>query len=178
MKEIDDLIISLENYMIDPVNDLYLGEDTALEGVNMDIAKLIRADDVKNARQLIKEAKKLARKKEFDEANKLLRIAKGMVKKMKDKVESMPEPDSKKTKVLSWFTPLFSTLPASEIDSMIYTGNGWITTYKTHTDKYSRETNSSVKRRIQERFNLFLVNIDKYTEVYNKRKRDLKNRKK
>lgn len=178
MKEIDDLIISLENYMIEPISDLYL-DDTVLEGANMDIEKLIRADEVKRARKLIQEAKKLRRKKEFDEAIKKLNESVKLISAMKKKVDGMPEPESRGSKILSYFTPLFTLMPSSQITGMkiiptVHTGGqggaslGYtIKIIRTeYTDKMSENTKSAVKKQLQLKFNLFLNNVEATIDNY------------
>ncbi len=177
----DKFIETCESSMIEYDTDLYLDE-TTLEGVNLDVAKLVRADEVKEARRLVKEAKKMKKRKEFDEAISNLKDALKLISAMKAKVDSMPEPPSRSSKFLSYFTPLFTLMPTDEITGVkfipTYTagnngGMGYTieiqsTTYK---DKMSDETTSSVKRNLQYKFNLFIKNVNATIKIYQEEKR-------
>ena len=166
-KNVDNFIKSLESYLIDPSQILGIEYDPATEGINIDIAKMIRADEITKARALLKEGKKLKRQKNYEEAIKKFAQAKPLVDQIKNKVDKMPEPETKGSKILSYLTPIFTTLPSERITSfmIIPTGNNsFYINYTTEkfTDKMSENTTSGVKRDLQLKFNLFNNNLDKY----------------
>jgi len=182
-EKLEIVIESCENNMIcfasDFNQDLLL-DDSALEGANMDMAKLIKADDVKKARELMKEAKKLRRQHEYDAAIAKLKEGGALIAKMKDVVDKMPEPESRGSKILSYFTPIFSMMPSDELTDVkvipVFGSDGSLTfmldfQYSRYTDKMSKNTKSAVKRNIQYRFNLFLHNVDKFADAYKEEKR-------
>lgn len=181
-KMLDEFIITCENNMICFAEDYgmdILLDETALEGPNMDIARLIKADEVKMAKSLVKEAKKLNSQKEFTEAIKKLTMAKTLIRKMKSKVDSMPEPASKGDKFLSYFTPIFTTMPTEKLDKIrvipIYGRDGisfhYEFTYIKLGDKMSAETTNNVKARLQFKFNLYLNNLEVTIKSYAEAKR-------
>lgn len=182
-KLLDEFIISCESNIICFAEDLGLDlnlDETAIEGVNMDIAKLVRAEDVKEAKQLVKDAKKDKKAKEFNSAIKKLTVAKALINKMKTKVDGMPEPDSRGQKILSYFTPIFTMMPTDKLEDIkvipVFSSSGDISfiyefTYVKITDKMSKETKSSVKKNLQYKFNLFIHNVDKTIDSYKEAKR-------
>jgi len=143
--------------------------EIATEGVSWDIAKMIRADDVKKARALVKEGKHLSKKNhsvtDYQKALANFKEANDLIYSMKEKVDKMPEAVGLGEKIISYFTPIFTLMPSSEITNVmiIPSGNGYYINYttKTYTDHMSSTTNSHVKESLQEKFNLFLHNLDK-----------------
>lgn len=172
--------MDLDQFLDDSViieGDIYISDtevSIVTEGANLDTARLIRADDVKKARTLVKEGKKLLKKhkpvEDYKLAAKKFAEARTLIEKMKRVVDNSPEPVGFKEKLLSYFTPIFTLMPAEEIKNfmIIPDGNGGyyyrIETMK-YTDHMSSSTNSKVKEGIQYRFNLFLHNLDKYERI-------------
>ncbi len=187
-EKMDELIDVCESNIICFASDLnqdLILDNSALEGANMDMAKLIKADEVKRARALFKEAKKLRRQHQYDEAIKKLKEGGVLIAKMKTIVEKMPEPESRGSKILSYFTPIFTLMPSSELTDVkvipVLGNDGNITfmieyQFSTYTDRMSKETKSSVKRNLQYKFNLFLHNVDKFIDAYQEEKRYYENK--
>lgn len=143
-------------------NDLI---EPADEGLNMDIAKLVKEEDVKKARKLIKESRSLAREKKYTEAISTIREAVPLINKMKEIVNGMPD-GTKFERFLSYFTPIFSTLPTEELISVITVGNTFIFVTKSYQDSMSKNTKNSVKARLQLKFNYLCHNINMYIQYW------------
>jgi hypothetical protein len=158
MKDLNQFIVTCESLLIN---------DIANEGYNMDIAKMIKDADVQKARNLYKEANKLYRSKNYTEALNKYKEGIALIYAMKTKVDNMPEPKSRSEKILSWFTPIFTLMPQEEATGAVYTGNGTIVTYTSYSDSMSRGTSNSVKRSLQERFNLFIKRSEDRIEKCN-----------
>lgn len=156
----------LDDPELDPEGeDEILSEEAyaALEGVNIEAAKMIRDGDVKRARKLLKEAKHDAKKKDYSGAVSKLSEAESLINKIKEKVAEIDEPTGL-AKVASYLTPIFTTLPtgSSKLTGVGYSTNGDVTYQTTTTyykDQYSEGTDSDVKRRLQYKFNLLLKTI-------------------
>lgn len=186
-EKLEIVIESCENNIIcfasDFGQDLIL-DDSALEGANMDMAQIIKAVDVKKARELMKEAKRLRREHQYDDAITKLKEGGALIAKMKTTVEKMPEPESRGSKILSYFTPIFTLMPSDELTDVkvipVIGSDGSLTfvldfQYSRYTDKMSKETKSAVKRNLQYKFNLFLHNVDKFADAYKEEKRYYEN---
>lgn len=186
-EKLEIVIESCENNIIcfasDFGQDLILN-DSALEGANMDMAQIIKAVDVKKARELMKEAKRLRREHQYDDAITKLKEGGALIAKMKTTVEKMPEPESRGSKILSYFTPIFTLMPSNELTDVkvipVIGSDGSLTfvldfQYSRYTDKMSKETKSAVKRNLQYKFNLFLHNVDKFADAYKEEKRYYEN---
>lgn len=186
-EKLEIVIESCENNIIcfasDFGQDLIL-DDSALEGANMDMAQIIKAVDVKKARELMKEAKRLRREHQYDDAITKLKEGGALIAKMKTTVEKMPEPESRGSKILSYFTPIFTLMPSNELTDVkvipVIGSDGSLTfvldfQYSRYTDKMSKETKSAVKRNLQYKFNLFLHNVDKFADAYKEEKRYYEN---
>lgn len=156
----------LDDPELDPEGeDEILSEEAyaALEGVNIEAAKMIKDGDVKRARELLKEAKRDAKKKEYSSAVSKLSEAESLVNKIKEKVAKIDEPTGL-AKVASYLTPIFTTLPtgSSKLTGVGFSTSGSVYTQTTTTyyrDEYSDATDSDVKRRLQYKFNLLLKTI-------------------
>ena len=169
LNEDDDL----DDPELDPEGeDEILSEEAyaALEGVNIEAAKMIRDGDVKRARELLKEAKRDAKKKDYSGAVKKLNEAESLVNKIKEKVAKIDEP-SGLAKVASYLTPIFTTLPtgSTKLTGVGFSTNGdmsYQTTTTYYRDQYSEGTDSDVKRRLQYKFNLLLKTIYELQSKY------------
>lgn len=156
----------LDDPELDPEGeDEILSEEAyaALEGVNIEAAKMIKDGDVKRARELLKEAKRDAKKKDYSGAVSKLSEAESLVNKIKEKVAKIDEPTGL-AKVASYLTPIFTTLPtgSSKLTGVGFSTNGNVsyqTTTTYYRDEYSDATDSDVKRRLQYKFNLLLKTI-------------------
>ena len=156
----------LDDPELDPEGeDEILSEEAyaALEGVNIEAAKMIKDGDVKRARELLKEAKRDAKKKDYSGAVSKLTEAESLVNKIKEKVAKIDEPTGL-AKVASYLTPIFTTLPtgSSKLTGVGFSTSGSVYTQTTTTyyrDEYSDATDSDVKRRLQYKFNLLLKTI-------------------
>ena len=155
--------------------------DVAIEGINMDTAKMIRSEEVKKARQLIKSAKRSAKNHNYDEAVQMLDEAEDLIVEMKKKVAQAREPKGIIEKGLSYLTPIFSLLPSGEtkLTGVSFSSNGDIgysTTTTFYDDEYSLGTDSQVKKELQLRFNLLLKNLyatrNKYKSLSKTQKKD------
>lgn len=177
----EDEILSEEALLAEIESIGTTNSDVAIEGINMDTAKMIRAEEVKKARQLIKSAKKSAKNRNYDEAVQMLDEAEDLIVKMKQKVAQAMEPKNIIEKGLSYLTPIFSLLPSGDtkVTGMSYYGNGDIgvtTTTTYYDDEYSKGTDSGVKKDLQRKFNLLLKNLyatrDKYKSLSKTQKQD------
>lgn len=163
----------LDDPELDPEGeDEILSEEAyaALEGVNIEAAKMIRDGDVKRARELLKEAKRDAKKKDYSGAVKKLSEAESLVNKIKEKVARIDEPRGL-AKVASYLTPIFTTLPtgSTKLTGVGFSTNGdmsYQTTTTYYRDQYSDGTDSDVKRRLQYKFNLLLKTIYELKSKY------------
>lgn len=174
IKNLDIVVENLSGFLID---DYF---DTALEGMNWDAAKMIKDEDVKRARYLVKEAKKLKKAKMFKEAISNLNEAEKLIINMKKKVDALPETTTIPQKIASAFTPIFTLMPTERIKNfmIVPTGNdSYYIHYETErfTDHYSQSTSSSVKERLQLKFNLFLNNLQKTRRGYEELSKKYKN---
>ena len=170
--------MNLEQFIGEPTieGSVYFYDDRveiATEGASWDTAKMIKDADVKKARELVKEANKLARKKksttreDCENAVKKYNEAEVLIQGMKQKVDNAPETIGFGEKLLSYFTPIFTLMPSAEITSFMILpdGNGgYYIRYstKSYEDKMSLSTNSNVKSRLQLKFNVFLKNLAQY----------------
>lgn len=164
----------------------YVIDEYALEGYNMDTAKAIRTnpktkeliDDLKRAKTLYKEAKKMWKRDPdtaISKCNEAIGIYTEAIKKateFKKEIDALREPGGKMEKFLSGFTPLFMwKFPEKEYDHTevspgmyMTSGGGFGTTlqmtavYNVYEDKMSKETMSKVKQSAQQRMNLFIKN--------------------
>lgn len=167
MDNLNEFIQMCEESMITDAN---LG-DIAIEGLNMNTAKLIRSEDIKKARELVKSAKKLKKEKNFRQAIKNLENAKTMVIKMKSTIDRTNEPDNMWSAFLSYLTPIFSTLPTEKLTGFMIIPTGRDSFYiryttEIYTDSMSKNTRSNVKTRLQEKLNLFIHNINISIKAY------------
>lgn len=174
IKNLDIVVENLSGFLID---DYF---DSVLEGMNLDAAKMIKDEDVKKARYLVKEAKKLKKAKMFKEAISNLNEAEKLIINMKKKVDALPETTTIPQKIASAFTPIFTLMPTERIKNfmIVPTGNNsYYIYYETErfTDHYSQSTSSSVKERLQLKFNLFLNNLQKTRRGYEELAKKYKN---
>ena len=147
----------------------------ATEGVNMQTKKLLKSDEIKAARKLVKTARKTAKGRTPDSLEKaieMLKQAKVLVQKIKKEINDMPEPITKWEKLKATMTPLFTLLPREEQqDGYSYDQNGGLSYhFKPVDDEFSKSTASYLKKSLQQILNLLLKNIDKDISVYSKEK--------
>lgn len=141
--------------------------NVAEEGYNMNTAKIIRGPKVKKMRQCLKVAIKAYRLKLFDESSKYFALSYKLCYQVKKDVANAREPENAGEKILSYLTPVFSTLPSKRDE-------GWA--YVTYSDPMSTSTTSGVKQNIQERLNLFIKTLEDYEKIAKrKQKKNEKN---
>lgn len=138
----------------------------------MDMAKLMKLDSIDEARKCVKYAKAMARIKDFTTATKKLEEAKKLIAKSKNIVSSSDDPPTRLSRILGWFTPIFTMLPSEEVTGAMYTGDTFVYTTTTYVDAMSKATTSAVKREIHEKLNLLDHRCDEYIRYYAQRARE------
>ena len=143
------------------------------EGINMDTAYLIRDPKVVRMRKVLKYAVKAYRSYNFDESEKYFSEAYKLCNEMKKLVDDQPEPEKVLERILSYMTPVFTTMKRQDSFS-----TGTYTAIITYPDEMSRRTKSGVKASLQERFNRFRYFLNGYVKASAKAKKRYEEKKK
>lgn len=129
----------------------------AEEGLNWDTSTLIHDPKVKQMRKYLKVGRKAYKLKLYDEALKYFKASEKLCDEMKKLVDKAREPDTFMERLLSYFTPIISLLPAYSVDEF-----GYLVIYN---DDMSLTSTSVVKKNIQYRLNAFKLLIKKSEKV-------------
>lgn len=95
-------------------------DDIANEGYNKDMAKLMKLGSINEARKCVKDAKAMARIKDFTHATKKLEEAKKLIVKSKNIVSASDEPPTRLSRILGYVTPIVTMLPSEEITNSMH----------------------------------------------------------
>ena len=145
---------------------------TLEEGYNRDTVKAVLTDQYLTDLQAHLKAGKKAqlygwRKKDiksYQTAIKEYTKAAELARKLKTKIYNMPGPETSLERILSYVTPILNPIfnfrfPRNEVYS-VTVGDTTYTKITTYSDHMSNNSESDVARSFQERFNLFLHDIE------------------